>query len=617
MTDFRCPTFIAFDQPRSAPRHNHVNSRVANFKPPAKRREMDVPTSCPESLLLSLCRRGKWDQAIARCETHPQEAVPIELQDSGSETTQPSPWKRDRKHDDAVKFDSHLISNIIISPTYEKTALGIVCESSEIPSDAKLTLIRRLLMASPDQLSASQKAEGCTPLRGLIHSHTCDPKHLTALLEADRDLSAVSMRDMSGLRPADHLVMRLHLDPCELNVQLFCSYVDVVETRAFRSNCLSPLIRLLSTSSYQGPTSNKSFREVFRCTKHLLDKNPSRINETSETSGCTVLHVALRNFGDHQLLIQLLLDVAPRRMLASRNVFGDLPLHVASAGGSPMDILKMVLRASLESVPMPVEGPHSLVWSTNNSGYTPVDLEWMRHIEGGGGLFERRTFYPLEERGLRRCASPRQEGLYQSLLRKAVGQAMDGKPGACSFGALLDRILLIVQTANGGKESRDDNILHAACSLASTCGPPLPKPLLFLIHRIHREQTAKCDERGRLPLHYALMNHQSRSENAMYKPSGVDGKDSVWIDTLLDTYGQGARIADKEHRLPLHYALDTSCVETSVVKKLILNHPESLERRDPVSGLYPFQQAAVSNLDTCFHLLRRAPNLVLASLQNS
>lgn len=103
----------------------------------------------------------------------------------------------------------------------------------------------------------------------------------------------------------------------------------------------------------------------------------------------------------------------------------------------------------------------------------------------------------------------------------------------------------------------------------------------------------------------------------MYKPSGVDGKKSVWIDTLLDSYRQGARIADKEHRLPLHYALDDSCVETTVVKKLILNHPESLERRDPVSGLYPFQQAAVSNLDTCFHLLRRAPNLVLASLQNS
>ena len=616
MNDLRRPTFIPF-VPQPSAQHHHIR-HVTHANPPVKRRDFEAPTPQPEPFLLSLCRQEQWDQVLSRCETHPHEASPIVLKKS-IEAISTHPWKRDRK---SVSTQGGLSEESIAlmysppSPVFEQTALGIVCGSA-VSSDTKLRIIRVLIKASPQQLVAPQKIKGCTPLKDLMHSLVCEVTHLATLLIADPHLVAVSSHDMSGLTPIDHLVMRLHLDPCDRNVNLFRCYVDMVEKK---STSTSPMIRLLSLSRSPGlgnGNENKTFKAILECAKYLLHKNPARINDVSKSSGCSVLHIALRNFGDQLSLIQLLLDTSTNTsMLARRNVFGDLPLHVACAGGSPMAILKLIIAKSLEAAPMPAEGPHSLLWSTNYSGYTPVDLEWMRSIEGGGGLYERRTFYPLEERGLR-CQSPCQEGLYRSLLRKAVGQVMNGNRDTCFFGALLDRIILIVQMAYSGNVVREENLLHAASSLAGASGPYLPQPLLFLFHWMHKEKTKMRDDKGRLPLHYSLMNHQSIIEESPNKPVKKETKDNVWVDMLIGSFPEGTKVADKTLRLPLHYALDTPCCNLEVVNKLILNHPESLERRDPITGLYPFQQAAESDLSTSFYLLRRAPNLVASSLHNS
>ena len=88
-------------------------------------------------------------------------------------------------------------------------------------SDTKLRIIWVLIRASPQQLVAPQKIKGCTPLRDLIHSPVCEVTHLATLLIADQHLVAVSSHDMSNLTPIDHLVMRLHLDPCDRKVNLF------------------------------------------------------------------------------------------------------------------------------------------------------------------------------------------------------------------------------------------------------------------------------------------------------------------------------------------------------------------------------------------------------------
>jgi hypothetical protein len=618
MDDLRHPTFIPF-APQPDDSHESNNLRhVTYVKPPSKRRDFEDPTPQPDTLLISLCKQQKWDQVLLRCETHPHEAAPNFLKKL-IEPHNPSPWKRDRS---CVSIQGHTlrrfstISRIPSFPVFEQTALGMVC-SAGVESDTKLRLIRALLKAYPEQLSTPQHAQGCTPLRDLINSPLCEVAHLTTLLEMDRSLVAITAQDMIGLTPLDHLVMRLHLDPCDSNVRLFCCYVDFIKDKPITS---SPIIRLLSLSKSPGvgnQTENKSSKAIFKCTQYLLQTIPSCINDVSNSSRCSVLHVALRNFGDQLSLIQLLLEtIESNSLLAHRNVFGDLPLHVACAGGSPLNVLKLVLTRSLKAAPLPVEGPHPLLWSTNYSGYTAVDLEWMRHIEGGGGIYERRTFYPLEERGLH-CQSPSQEGLYRNLLQKAVTQVMKGNRDTSFVGSLLDRIILIIQMAHGAETICEDNVLHAVASLESATGPSLPQPFLFLFHWMHKDKTNIFDEKGRLPLHYALMNHQVSTKKSPYQADLKVTKATAWLEMLIDSFPDGVKFADKALRLPLHYALDSPSGSWDIINKLVHNHPESLERRDPITGLYPFQQASTSDLDTCFHLLRQSPNLVASSLHNS
>jgi hypothetical protein len=573
-----------------------------------KRQQAEQVFFPPDSYLVSLCRDAKWDQVLTRCQTHPNEADPV-LECHVSPFSPIQPLKRDRKE---------FISNY--APIYKQTALGVVCGSDIPHTRLKSELILKLFQVSPNQLCVSQKVTGYTPLRDLISCGSCECDHLAALLDMDMHMgfTAIRCRDLSGLTPIDHLIMRFHLDPCERNFALFCCYVDRVEIHS-PSMPTSAIIRLLSSASCEIPDSQRkdaTFDMVLRCTKYLLARNPIRIDDKAIATQCTVLHVALRNFGDHAELIRFLLaNERSRAMLSTRNVFGDLPLHVACAGGSPIDVLKLVLIRSLEILPMPEEGPHSLLWSANGSGYTPVDLEWMRHIEGGGGLYERRSFYPLEERGLR-CPSARHEGMYKTLLRKAVGQAMtSGTRDTYFFGALLHRIILIVQMAYSGKSIRDDYLLHAASSLTSDCGSTLPEPLLFLFHWKCEDGVKTCDFKGRLPLHYALMSHtvSVRSGYRDNESSSEETKYNVWVDMLIESYPKGARVVDGKGRLPLHYALDAASSQKDNVTKLIQLFPDSVERRDPVTGLYPFQQASLSSISVSFELLRRAPTLVRSS----
>ncbi|KAI2507401.1 hypothetical protein MHU86_7014 [Fragilaria crotonensis] len=160
-------------------------------------------------------------------------------------------------------------------------------------------------------------------------------------------------------------------------------------------------------------------------------------------------------------------------------------------------------------------------------------------------------------------------------------------------------------------------ILHAASSLAGVSGgPTLPLPLLILFHWMHKEKTQTGDAKGRLPLHYALMNHEGSDSSTKIDSKSI--KNNFWVDMLLDSFPEGTKIYDKSCRLPLHYALGlaSSPCRLDVVGKLLAHHPESIERRDPITGLYPFQQAAISDLDSCFYLLRRAPHLLVSSIHN-
>jgi len=401
-----------------------------------------------------------------------------------------------------------------------------------------------------------------------------------------------------------------------------------------------------------------SIGQLIMTTRRLLDNDPSLLYRNSRLTGCSPLHTAIRNYGNVSELIRLLIGRDNQCILLKhRNHYGDLPLHVAaSVGGKtfqniillclseyyltsfwldtavPMDVLHLVLARTLAATKSVPTEPDFLVWSTNHSGYTPIDLEWIRHIEAGNGFFSQRTFYPLDTAGIRKPGG-RYDQLYSSLLRDSVDQVLQGptrEHGSRSidtdkaFGLLLHRIFLIIRATFRDSFSRSPfdlsgDVLHQAAALSGPCGPILPLPILELILWQYPEQVVQRDHCGKLPLHHAV---QVRKPS--HFSSANAGSDwTQWVSLLVQQAPRACSMPDDLGRLPLHYAVGFSeaseAVDESlhfernkVIQELTRALPQSVESRDPVSGLYPFMMAAAcphTSLESVFWLLRRSPGV--------
>jgi hypothetical protein len=275
-----------------------------------------------------------------------------------------------------------------------------------------------------------------------------------------------------------------------------------------------------------------------------------------------------------------------------------------------------------------------LVWSANHSGHTPVDLEWVRHIESGKGFYTARSFYPLEPSGIRKHCF-KQDEYYQDLLREAVEQVIqtprpeEGEhsdpvrenDAKGTFGVFLDRLsLLVMAAASSVPDKCSPTLLHDVCKLSTPYGPSLPLSLMELFLWVHRRQLLTQDQFGNLPLHYALCEGTPLS-----KPSQSQSCDDwkFFVQKLLQEAPESSKLANRKNRLPLHILLDHSstCSLSSpteiqqarqeVTEELVRLFPECVDRRDPVTNLDPFLLAAKDSnlqLDSVFYLLRHSPS---------
>jgi ankyrin repeat protein len=568
-----------------------------------KRKGYVTPSARGNQSILSLCHAQQWDKVIIRCQTNPEEADirTVERLEHGKS-------KRSRISSDKEKYENE--SSYLV---FHQTPLGIVCRAAA-PREKKLDLINYLLIANPDQLHASQYHKGNTPLRDLVLSEVCEVCHLKRMLNWDTNLRTAHQRDSDGLTPLDHIIMRIHVDPSESNIRLFKHYVENVGDDMISSS----IIRLLSSSRNDknlGSIQSLVPQAIYKCTKYLLRKNPECIRATSSLTGCSSLHVALRNFGHEENLLSLLLESDTNMiMVQHRNLFGDLPIHIACACGSPTNILKLILEKCRLCHKVSCNKPHPLIWSANFSGFTPIDLEWIRHMEGGGGslLGESHSLasLTLQEPGYRRY-QPQLKGFYRTLLNEAANQAMKQKNGLEDLfsNLVLERISLIIHKAHSSEKESNRLILHAISSLHGYNGLTFPIPLLSMFQCIHKEKIKIRDEKGRLPLHYAVMNNKLMDFNNLDMTRS--SKENNMVVSLLEIFPDGAKFVDFSNRLPIHYALDCSEINLDVVSSLVSNFPESVNWRDPRSGLYPFQQAGMSDTGVSYYLLRRDPNLVI------
>ena len=160
-------------------------------------------------------------------------------------------------------------------------------------------------------------------------------------------------------------------------------------------------------------------------------------------------------------------------------------------------------------------------------------------------------------------------------------------------------------------------------SLCPAYNPSLPLPLLELFLWLRSNDVLNADEFGSIPLHLAI-SVGSRTPKKTSTTSKNVAKDwCSFVGQLIDASPESCRVDTTNGRLPLHLVLsfnkdckfpvanEVAQARHSIVEKLIGIYPESVDKRDPSSGLYPFMMAARDqslSLDTVFCLLRHSPS---------
>jgi hypothetical protein len=665
-----------------------------------------------ESCLVQLCRGKRWMEVVHRCHYYPEEAclVPIRSDLPGKVNAF---HRHSRKRDSIQSIHGEDDNPTLPTPLFRETALGIICSSKSIGTEEAKLAILALVHANPGQVGASQYIPGHTPLRDAILNDRCTIGILQLLTEAKSryrgwDL-ALHQRDRNGLSPMDHLVISVQLGSSLDSIDMLKAFLrlkKLVCAAPSLEDHSSPLIRLLTMgNAFHSSPSPKEVREssweqqpkdsdndvlqlqrVLHATRLLLDDDPDLLVWCSKVTKCTPLHVALRNYGNFAPLIEELLERdTSGKMIQLRNCYGDLPIHVACSVGVPFEILGLVVektvlvainattnRLTVNDGRRVVGGceQHSLILSANKSGYTPVDLEWICHIESGQGLYTARPFSPSESPEVRQHCF-KQDAYYRDLLKESVDQVTKGrdsvrkddkpKSGAESrkkeaemvFGDLLDRISLLIGAAAAAATVESDFAANENCSAklveSSKLGTPysssLPLPILELFLWLRPEEVTEKDQQDFLPIHHALRYGTTTfgcgdSPTTALSPNAIHDWKS-FIFQLLGKSSEQCRAKSREGRLPLHYALDHSvssidsrstppsnttsatrnALQSSrhaIVEKLVDLYPGSVDQKDPITGLYPFMMASMDKtlpLNTVFCLLRRSPSRCPAAVK--
>lgn len=717
----RLASFICFESPpRPSPRRTLVGGAMKEISPGSPRRrtsssvkrKQENPCDGPayiEPCLVQLCRQSKWSDVLRRCEfPHDSSLYPIQEEALnnrlGRHATKRSILQDYNQSSDDCLYSADVAKLELRQPedpavaVYRETALGIACASKDVVlvaaggEETARCVIRRLVEINPHQIAASQLLPGHTALRDAVLNEIVSPEVLEFLIEAhvrcSDDASVFHMEDRNGLSPLDHLIVAVHLGSSVQALERLKVFVKKrplkIHQSTFADRDVSPLIRLLTMgnsytvdkptslgkpsemdpssqseskgTSHTGDTSR--LERILEAAQCLLDDDPSLLCKCSRVTGCSPIHIALRNYGNFEKLIQELMLRDPLgRMMKMRNNFGDLPLHVASSVGVPLNVLLLVLNQTIQaenSDSFNIKARwHSLVWSVNHSGYTPVDLEWIRHIESGNGILAARSFYPLEATGVRKHCR-KQDEFYKKLLREAVDQVMqtsnardgdvagDGtvnftlqreEEARAIFGSLLDRISVLVRSAATGSVPNASSLTVSAsladvCKLSTPYTPNFPLPLSDLYLWFRSEEVMKRDCTGKLPMHQ-LLTRGKKLDLLAAQPSAIEDWMS-FVFQLLDKSSEQLQVRSQSGRLPLHYALDhfhstspaiswpprLQACRHAVIERLVEDFPESVDKKDPISGFYPYMMASMDpslSLDTVFCLLRRSPSLCAPS----
>ena len=307
-----------------------------------------------------------------------------------------------------------------------------------------------------------------------------------------------------------------------------------------------------------------------------------------------------------------------RALLHAHNAIGDngcativtqyceFCLHVAVTLRAPIGILKLLV----DTFPDAVQG-------ADVYGLTPLDWLWITYVV---------DWYDQGDHIHRRLSRRRHLGRefreWHELVTDRIPYQVDRYDGISQF--MVDRKQrdLIARLRVLLPVSDDSSLLHRVSQLVN-----LPFGILKLVLSEDPnayEDLRRQDKSGRCPLHH-IVGHCRGYRVSL--PLGVtsrveilaENKETLAVSELVDQFPAACTIFDNNGQLPLHIAIDAFKKNNSpcdngfadtILQTLVKAYPESLGKRDGMSQLYPWQQAAVgpeAHLGTIFQLLRKEP----------
>lgn len=401
-----------------------------------------------------------------------------------------------------------------------------------------------------------------------------------------------------------------------------------IEQLGFHAYHFFPIVKSLSLGNSLNAEAH--IKRVCQVVHRLLERFPDLIFSYSHTTGCSPLHVALRNYGNVPELINMLIQADPdNKALKHANVFGDLPCHIASAVRAPGEVLQCILvRTWQADIPLTANTtvPHPLIWSVNNAGYTPAHLELFRQWDyDSRPTLCLQGYSPLRSYG---HARGRSEQVDKSLWERVVEQVIS-TPETPHQPRILEeftwshvqRVCIIIHVALQGHRPMDlphlaEQYLHKASAMCGPWSPTLPAQLVDLLLWKYPEKVTQMDDFHKYPLHYACTHYKTSDQVSDQELRGW----KRWIEALVERAPHVLTCRDIHGRMPLHYVLspgesnslkELQLTQGDVVRYLVAKAPSSLAVRDPQTGLMPFAMASIGeqlSLDTIHWLLHAYPN---------
>ncbi|KAI2513352.1 hypothetical protein MHU86_1123 [Fragilaria crotonensis] len=328
---------------------------------------------------------------------------------------------------------------------------------------------------------------------------------------------------------------------------------------------------------------NHRYEEIVR----RLEDNETSSLEWTDFHGNNILHVLCRQERMSRRAIDAVIEKRPS-MAGIPNQSSWTPLHLACQrriGLAPSPDTDSIRLDLIRACP-------SGVSKRRESGYareTPLDMACIARAD-----------ISVVEAMLRVDPSLASPLIHVSLNRTPLQILWSG--------GLKDHVALLLLTALFGRvvEDRRSFLLHAACFQR------IPRDCFDHILKENLDQLMVKDHLGNLPIHYAA-SQQNHAAPAFTQHI---------VSCLLEHAPEAAQVANREGRLALHCALDHQHM-TWHKGGLCAIAPRALLARDPRTGLYPFQMAAIHAnqsrlyLSTLYEILRAAPEVVQTDLHHN